>query len=113
MFGKKTADTSLPAQLPGRNDPCHCGSGKKYKKCCEAKDEAKRHTVLEKNWEKSEKDFEKLKKEAQEKAAAAGATPANAPVPHSKPGAETPQAKKRSFLPSFKFSMPRKTGGGG
>jgi len=18
---------------PGRNDPCHCGSGKKYKKC--------------------------------------------------------------------------------
>jgi hypothetical protein len=22
----------------GRNDPCHCGSGKKYKKCCWAKD---------------------------------------------------------------------------
>jgi SEC-C motif-containing protein len=22
----------------GRNDPCHCGSGKKYKKCCESKD---------------------------------------------------------------------------
>ncbi len=22
-----------------RNDPCHCGSGKKYKKCCMAKDE--------------------------------------------------------------------------
>jgi predicted O-linked N-acetylglucosamine transferase (SPINDLY family) len=22
---------------PGRNDPCVCGSGKKYKKCCEAK----------------------------------------------------------------------------
>lgn len=21
----------------GRNDPCHCGSGKKYKKCCEGK----------------------------------------------------------------------------
>lgn len=21
----------------GRNDPCPCGSGKKYKKCCEAK----------------------------------------------------------------------------
>jgi uncharacterized protein YecA (UPF0149 family) len=19
---------------PGRNDPCECGSGKKYKKCC-------------------------------------------------------------------------------
>jgi len=23
---------------PGRNDPCACGSGKKYKKCCEAKE---------------------------------------------------------------------------
>ena len=22
---------------PGRNEPCHCGSGKKYKKCCERK----------------------------------------------------------------------------
>ena len=25
---------------PGRNDPCHCGSGNKYKKCCLAKDAA-------------------------------------------------------------------------
>jgi hypothetical protein len=25
---------------PGRNDPCHCSSGNKYKKCCLAKDEA-------------------------------------------------------------------------
>jgi len=24
----------------GRNDPCHCGSGQKYKKCCVTKDEA-------------------------------------------------------------------------
>lgn len=24
----------IPAKLPGRNDPCLCGSGKKYKKCC-------------------------------------------------------------------------------
>lgn len=24
----------------GRNDPCHCGSGKKYKRCCLDKDEA-------------------------------------------------------------------------
>jgi hypothetical protein len=24
----------------GRNDPCPCGSGKKYKRCCLAKDEA-------------------------------------------------------------------------
>jgi hypothetical protein len=25
---------------PGRNDPCHCGSGKKYKQCCLEKDDA-------------------------------------------------------------------------
>lgn len=25
----------------GRNDPCHCGSGQKYKKCHQAEDDAK------------------------------------------------------------------------
>jgi len=24
-------------EKPGRNDPCPCGSGKKFKKCCELK----------------------------------------------------------------------------
>ncbi|MEN8132111.1 MAG: SEC-C metal-binding domain-containing protein [Pseudomonadota bacterium] len=28
-----------PIPKLGRNDPCHCGSGKKYKKCCYAKDQ--------------------------------------------------------------------------
>lgn len=35
----------------GRNDPCHCGSGKKYKKCCMKKEtsiEAIRHEELDK-----------------------------------------------------------------
>ena len=27
------APTAVPP-LPGRNDPCPCGSGKKFKKCC-------------------------------------------------------------------------------
>ena len=26
---------------PGRNEPCFCGSGRKYKHCCLAKDEKK------------------------------------------------------------------------
>ena len=30
---KKTETAAMPAKL-GRNDPCPCGSGKKYKKCC-------------------------------------------------------------------------------
>ncbi len=29
-------DKSSPAEKVGRNDPCPCGSGKKYKKCCGA-----------------------------------------------------------------------------
>jgi preprotein translocase subunit SecA len=38
----RTTPSSTPAQQPvhlpkvGRNDPCPCGSGKKYKKCCGA-----------------------------------------------------------------------------
>ncbi len=30
---------------PGRNDPCSCGSGKKFKKCCESKGFAARFKV--------------------------------------------------------------------
>jgi uncharacterized protein YecA (UPF0149 family) len=36
----KKAEKVKPIQggeQPGRNDPCPCGSGKKYKKCCGAK----------------------------------------------------------------------------
>jgi hypothetical protein len=34
-------DTAIPPKKPlGRNDPCHCGSGKKYKQCHLDKDEA-------------------------------------------------------------------------
>lgn len=29
--------TVVKEKTPGRNDPCPCGSGKKYKKCCGAK----------------------------------------------------------------------------
>lgn len=28
----------MSGQKPGRNDPCPCGSGKKYKKCCQSKE---------------------------------------------------------------------------
>ncbi len=31
----RPATVTVAAQ-PGRNDPCHCGSGKKFKKCCAA-----------------------------------------------------------------------------
>lgn len=32
-------------QKVGRNDPCPCGSGKKYKKCCELKQKHKKLTA--------------------------------------------------------------------
>lgn len=36
---------SAPLKKPGRNDPCPCGSGKKYKKCCGGADsETPSHT---------------------------------------------------------------------
>ncbi len=28
-----TAPVPVPPELPGRNDPCYCGSGRKYKRC--------------------------------------------------------------------------------
>src|SRR2546421_5863302 len=35
------SDTWEHAMKAGRNDPCPCGSGKKYKKCCLARDQEK------------------------------------------------------------------------
>ena len=32
----KQSKTVVKEKTPGRNDPCPCGSGKKYKKCCGA-----------------------------------------------------------------------------
>lgn len=38
--------------VPGRNAPCWCGSGRKYKKCCWAEDQqAKRNVVANANRE--------------------------------------------------------------
>jgi len=32
----------MTTRTPARNDPCHCGSGRKYKRCCLPQDEAER-----------------------------------------------------------------------
>lgn len=34
------------ADKPKRNDPCHCGSGKKYKNCCQDKDQSQLSSKL-------------------------------------------------------------------
>jgi len=37
---ERLAALLAPKEVPqlGRNEPCHCGSGRKYKKCCLEKD---------------------------------------------------------------------------
>jgi predicted Zn-dependent protease len=44
----------------GRNDPCHCGSGLKYKKCCAQRDQALRSAEREANNTQLRATYEKL-----------------------------------------------------
>jgi hypothetical protein len=70
--------TAVPR--PGRNEPCPCGSGRKYKQCCLAKDES-------------------------EARAAQAKSAADAPEPA--PEAEVPVATKRT--PKHQTAQPWKT----
>jgi hypothetical protein len=110
MFGsKKSSDAPLPAKLPGRNDPCHCGSGKKYKKCHEDKDATMTHTVLEKKWQEAEKLAAK-KAEEEKEAAAKSPTATTQPKPNREPSQVS--GHKHNTLSVPKFNTPRRTGGG-
>ncbi len=46
---RRSRELSAPprTQKTGRNEPCPCGSGKKYKKCCLPSDQASRTRVIE------------------------------------------------------------------
>jgi tetratricopeptide (TPR) repeat protein len=46
---------------PGRNDPCHCGSGKKYKKCCQPKDEVPEREELAKDRREEREEAHRVK----------------------------------------------------
>lgn len=41
---RRSAERTEGREL-GRNDPCHCGSGRKYKKCCLRADEKRRRAA--------------------------------------------------------------------
>jgi len=45
--GPGRAAAPKKVKRPGRNDPCWCGSGKKYKKCCMRADEAKAQAQIQ------------------------------------------------------------------
>jgi hypothetical protein len=90
------------AARPGRNEPCRCGSGRKYKHCCLAADEKKDAAARAKA----------AKVDADAPTAAADDAPA--------PAARTPKPKSdqpwktgsstRGFVPRSR--TPRKVGGG-
>ena len=107
----------FPSNSLGRNEPCHCGSGKKYKQCCLAKDEAAERAARVKAEEKAEKAEKADKADKGEKAETAP-TPEAAPAPAKAavrpPKHATDQPWKgglkntRSFQ---KVRTPRKVGG--
>jgi hypothetical protein len=87
--------------MPGRNEPCHCGSGKKYKQCCLEKDEAKRR---------------------EQRASGEDVAPSGGGASGSKPAPASASAKKQTQQPwkgprntkGFqKLTTPRRSGGGG
>jgi hypothetical protein len=89
---------------PGRNEPCHCGSGKKYKHCCLRKDEAKASAARKKAASKQSADAA----EAAESGEAASA--AAAPVPRQQTEQPWKAMTARGFVPRSR--TPRKVGGG-
>ena len=86
---------------PGRNEPCHCGSGRKYKQCCLPKDEAKAAKA-------------RAKAAAAAEAEPAAAVEASTAAPQAAPKHKTQQPWKattsRGFVP--RSTAPRKMGGG-
>jgi hypothetical protein len=83
----------------GRNDPCHCGSGRKYKQCCLAKDEEKARAARA--------------KAAAEAPAAEGEAESAAPAPRAAKH-QTRQPWKKAVTNTHGFgktSLPRKVGG--
>jgi len=73
---QKLAAVLAPKEVPelGRNEPCHCGSGRKYKKCC------------------LEKDAGRLRSEREAGPMATGGAAAK-PGSAASPGAGTPRAR--------------------
>jgi hypothetical protein len=91
--------TAPPAERPGRNEPCHCGSGKKYKHCCLPKDEAKAAKARAKA----------AKEVAEQPAEAEAAPPAAARAPKTETHQPWKATTSRGFVPRSR--SPRKVGG--
>ncbi len=95
--------SSTTTPRPGRNEPCHCGSGRKYKQCCLPKDEAEAAKVRA----AAAAEAGEAEPVTAEAAAATTATPA---VPKHKTHQPWKAATSRGFAP--RSTAPRKMGGG-
>ena len=93
--------TPSSAAPPGRNEPCYCGSGKKYKHCCLPKDEAKQAKARAK--------AAKVAEEAADQPAEAAAAPAPARAPKTETHQPWRATTSRGFVPRTR--SPRKVGG--
>ena len=89
-----TAQTSA---RPGRNEPCRCGSGRKYKHCCLGKDDAEAAAVR----------AEAAVETPVPTSAAASSMPKRAPKPQTDQPWKT--TSTRGFIPRSR--TPRKVGG--
>ena len=91
-------------ERPGRNEPCHCGSGRKYKQCHLDKDEAILRAARAKE------------ADAATPAAEAPAVPAPAPTGPAAPKHATHQPWKKGGSTNTRgfqrMSAPRKVGSG-
>ena len=83
---------------PGRNDPCPCGSGRKYKQCCLDKQQSAAREA-------------RAKAEAEAPVAAADEPVAAGPTPRQARQAHQPwKAGSQNTRGFQKFSAPRKVG---
>ena len=92
----------------GRNDPCHCGSGKKYKNCHLDKDEAAARVARAKAAEAAPA---APAADAEASGSSSGAVPPRPKVPGA---AAQPWKRSTANTRGFqRMSAPRKVGGGG
>lgn len=97
--------TTQTTARPGRNEPCRCGSGKKYKHCCLEKDDQKAAAVRAKA-AKAE-----TAAEAPPEETVAPAKDARAAKPKTdQPWKVGGSSSTRGFVPRSR--TPRKVGGG-
>jgi hypothetical protein len=95
---------------PGRNEPCSCGSGKKYKHCCLSKDEAAARAAhaAETKTEAEQPPAEAAPAEtAPANAQATGRGQTNRPTRHA---TQQPWKRKDEKRGAPKFTVPRRSG---